>query len=359
MNNSSRFLLASVLVALLGCVSFTVDSLSVNAQTSAGVGIKPAVIEDRLEPGETKSFTIEVTNLSGIDQIFYLTRRDIIGVQDGGVPIFAPRDQEKTGFELSEWINLNAEELFIPAGQATTVDFTLIAPPDAIPGSHFGGIVVSVEPPDLGATGAAIGYEVANIVTVRISGEVNESARVRQFATEKYLHGSAVVDFDVKIENEGNTLVRPVGLVTVNNMLGSEVARLDFNDTGAGVFPGTTRDFSLNWQSDSPGFGRYEAVFTATYGDTGAMRTIDSTATFWIIPLGILLPALGVLLVLFAIVYFMIKLYVRRTVAILTAGSTRRIVRQRPASNFPVFLLIVSLLAVTALLLIILLALFA
>lgn len=329
------------------------------AQGSAGVGISPAVIEDKLDPGEIRQYTFTVTNLNSTEQIFYLSTRDIVGVREGGEPIFAELGQERTGFELSEWITLSRNEVTIPGNGSEEIAFVMSVPETASPGSHFGAVIVSVEPPEIVDSGAAIGYEVANIVTIRISGEVNEHASVRQFATEKYFHGDGAVNFDVRIENEGNTLIRPQGSIIITNMLGSRVAELKFNESAAGVFPFTTRDFRLDWQSASPGFGQYEAVFTATYGEEGAMKSLDARATFWIIPLNILLPALGVLLLLFGLVYVAIRLYVRRTVAVLTAGSSRRIVRQRNPNSFPLLLLIVSLLAVTALLLIILLALFA
>ncbi len=332
---------------------------AVGAQNSAGVGIKPAIIEDKLDPASVKQFSVAVTNLNPVEKTFYLSKRDIIGVRDGGVPVFAPVGQERSGLELSEWITLETDQVTIAAGGSATVSFILSIPEQASPGSHFGGIMVSAEPPEIRSTGAAIGYEVANIISIRVSGEAVEQARVRQFATEKYFHGDSLVNFEIRIENEGNTLIKPVGPITITNMLGTRSAQLTFNDSAAGVFPLSSRDFRLSWQSDKPGFGRYQAVFTATYGEEGAMKSLDATATFWIIPMDIVLPALVALLVLFGIVYVSIKLYVRRTVALLTAGSARRLVRSRSRSDFPVLLLVVSLLTVTALLLIILLALFA
>jgi hypothetical protein len=323
------------------------------------VGIRPALIEDRLDPGIVKAYSISITNLNEIEQTFYLDKRDIVGVQPGGSPIFANPEKERTGLELSEWITLERPSITLQPGESQSVGFIMTVPEAVSPGGHFGGIVVSVQPPEMRSTGAAIGYEVANIISIRISGDAIDLARIRQFATDRYFHGDSQVKFDVKIENEGNTLVRPIGPIIVKNMLGSKVAQLDFNDSAAGVFPYTTRDFVVEWSSDNPGFGRYEASLAISYGDQGAMKSLNAVATFWIIPLNIVLPALGVLSLLFLIIYLTIRFYVRRKVALLTAGGSRRIIRQRSSGDFPVLLLVVSLLVVTALLLIILLALFA
>ena len=298
-----------------------------------------------------RQFSVQLNNLSGIDQTFYLSKRDIIGVRDGGVPIFTNTTSEKTGYEISEWITLEREDVFIPAGGEVVVNFILEVPDIATPGSHFGSIIVSVEPPEIRSSGASIGYEVANIVSIRVSGEVEESAQLREFSTSRYVYGETDVTFTARIENSGNTLIKPAGPLEVFNMFGKRVATLNFNESQAGVFPGSTRAFDLLWQEDGIGFGRYEAVVSAVYGEEGKKQTISSTASFWILPMNIIIPAVTV--------YFGIRLYVRRSVALLSSGSTRRLVRSRQRSQFPFVILIVSMLAVTALFLIVLLLLFA
>ncbi|MEZ4104358.1 MAG: hypothetical protein R3B60_03670 [Candidatus Paceibacterota bacterium] len=365
MNFAHHFATITFRLAVIIFLLFVSFISIVSAQEEAGVGIKPASITDKLEPGETRSFSVSVSNLSGIDQTFYLSRRDIVDVAPGGVPVFANSKTERSGYELSEWITLEQDSVFIPAGEARAVPFVLQAPEDATPGGHFGAIVVSVEPPEMRSSGASIGYEVANIISMRIAGEVVESAQIRQFSTEKYIHSSIDVNFLVRIENEGNTLVKPIGPLEVTNMFGKQVANITFNENGAGVFPmtkngPTVRDYEINWQDETPGFGRYEAVLSAVYGDAGAMKTMTSTVTFWVLPMKIVGPALVGLLVFFLVVYFGVKIYIKRTVAVMTGGSTRRLVsRRHKNTQFPVLLVFVTMLVITALLMIILLLLFS
>lgn len=339
--------------------------LMVQAQ-GAGVGIIPAVIDppEHFEPGDVAQFSVRVSNLSQSEQTYYLSKRDIIGVQDGGVPVFADATSEPTGFELSEWITLSTEEVTIPAGGEVEVPFVMTVPSTVSPGSHFGSVVISVEPPRLRSSGAGIGYEVANIITIRIAGDAVESARIRQFSTSKYIYGSTNVEFSARIENEGNTLIKPTGPLEVTNMFGKRVAMLTFNESQAGVFPKTARsegirDFTVTWQDESPGFGRYEALLSAVYGSAGRMNTISSTVTFWILPMNIITPALIILGVFFLIIFVSVKLYIRRSMALATSGVTRRLVRTRRQNQFPTLLVIISMLALSALFFIILLLLFA
>lgn len=353
-------------LVLLTAVYFVTLANFASAQGAAGVGIIPAIIDpvEQFQPGESRQFSVKISNISGEDQTYYLSTRDIIGVRDAGVPIFADDTSPKTGFELSEWITLSQTEIFIPQGGQADVPFDLAVPQDVNPGAHFGSVVVSVEPPRLRSSGASVGYEVGNIISIRIAGEVSESARIRQFATSQYIYGSTNVTFEARIENEGNTLVKPTGPLEIQNMFGKRVALLNFNESQAGVFPKTPssdglRDYTIDWVDEAPGFGRYEAKLSVVYGSEGKMHTISSTASFWILPTNIIVPAAITLFVVVLIITVTIRFYIKRSLKVATAGVTRRLVRTRKQNQFPFLLFLVLILAVAALFFIILLLLFA
>lgn len=349
------------LFLFIAVFSFTfLSSDTALAQTpAAGIGLSPATIEEAVEQGVVYDHEVKVTNLSNTEQTYYFFTRDIVGVEAGGVPIFAGENTERTGFELTDWITLGVEEMTIPAGGEGVVPITVSVPDNASPGSHFGGVFTSIEPPRIRSIGAAVGYEVATILSMRVAGDVIENAQIRSFATENYLYGSSEVNFNARVENKGNVLVRPLGPLEINNMFGKRVALLTFNESQAGVFPLSTRDFQIKWTDEGPGFGRYEAVLSLVYGAPGAQSTISSIATFWILPMDIIMPAVGALIVLLLVVFVAIKLYVRRKLTQVT-GRSRRLASRRSSGGFPLFLVIILvMLMVTALFLVILLALFA
>lgn len=348
-----QFLVCAVFGLLL-----TVPLLTVLAQ-GAGIGIKPAVIEGGAIPGETQNHTISVTNLSDVTQTYYLFTRDIVGVEGPGMPVFAEENAEKTGYELSEWITLDAAELTLAPKEEKNVNVTIAIPETATPCSHFGGVFVSMQPPKLRSTGAAVGYEVANIVSLRVAGECVENAQIRSFATENFIYSKPLVKFIARVENKGSTLVRPIGPLEVHNMFGKKVATLTMNESKSGIFPLAERTYDITWEDEGPGFGRYEAILSMVYGDQGRQATISSTASFWILPMNIILPAAGVLAFILLSVFFGVRMYINRTLS--GYAGSRRIVRKRRGSGgiSALLLVIVVMLAVTALFLIILLALFA
>jgi hypothetical protein len=334
---------------------------SVSAQSNAaGIGISPAIIEEGATPGEVKQYTVSVANLSESEQKYYVFVRDIVGVKNDNSPVYAEEGIEASGFELSSWVKLGVEEMVVPAGAEAPLSFTLNVPDTASPGSHFGAVFISLEPPRLRTTGAAVGYDVANIISIRVAGDATEKAEIRQFSTNKYFYGSTNVDFNLRIENMGNVLVRPTGPIEITNMFGKNVATLVFNESQASVFPGVTREYNFNWTDDGIGFGRYLARVSPIYGEAGNKNTISSTVSFWVLPMNIIGPALIVLAFILLAIYVGVRLYVRRTVALMSVGGERRMVRTVRRRGSPVLLMtFISMLATTVLFLIILLLIFA
>ena len=345
------------ILLVLSALILTVVPMVADAQ-GAGVRISPAVLEETLDPGEVREYEFEIENLNANEETFFVFKRNISGVTGGGAPIFADSDLERTGFELVDWIQLPISEVTLGPGEGQKFNFTMSVPSDASPGSHFGGIFISAEPPEIENSGAAVGYQVANIVSIRVSGEAVESASIRQFSTGKFLYGSQNVDFNIRIENAGNVLVRPTGPLEITNSLGRNVGTVNFNQDRAGVFPGETREFAdVNWLGDGIGFGRYEARVTPVYGEDGARKTMSSTVTFWILPLNIIGPAVAVLGVLLLATVIGVRMYIKRALAHMTTG--RRLARRKQGGSSNTLLVTVAVLTVLALFLLIMLVLFA
>jgi hypothetical protein len=358
---SSLLVRIFLLTIILFGVLFVNTSLTLAQQEGSGIGIKPATIEEGLDPGQSENYSMTVKNLSGATQTYYIFTKDINGVQEGGVPTYADDGAEKTGYELSQWVSLDTSEIVLDPDEEKDINITIDVPEFASPGSHFGAVFVSLTPPKLRKTGASVGYQVANIISIRVAGDAVVNAQIRQFSTGNYIYGSSNVDFQAKVENKGTVLVRPVGPLEIHNMFGKRVAVLTFNDSKAAVFPGVTRAFDLTWEDEGPGFGRYQAVLSLVYGDQGRQSTISSTVSFWILPMNIILPSLGVLAFLLLIAYIFVKLYIRSKLQVQAGGARRirRTGRQRGGGISALLLVTVVMLAVTALFLIVLLALFA
>lgn len=317
-NYLSRIAVTTFIFSIL----FVFSPISIFAQTTEGIEIKPGVIEDRVSPGDIYHFTLTVKNLSGAEQTFNVVKQDISGQDDSGRPIFAPEGQA-TGYELSTWITASENFVKLGQGESKSVAFTVHVPKEAAPGSHFGGVFFSAKSPKTDTSGAAIGIQVGSVISLRINGDTTEDARLREFSTERMVYDSANVNFNVRVENLGNVLLRPHGLIDITDMRGKKVSTVTVNDTAAPVFPGTNRRYVPAWAYDSFAIGRYQAVLSLVYGEDGR-KTVSSITSFWVLPIKPIVTILAVLLGLMVALYVGIRVYIRRRLQEMGVDGSKR-----------------------------------
>jgi len=307
---------AAALLGFLWCAPLVL------AQSSEGLQVRPAVIEDGIAPGQTYKFSIKVTNVSGADKVFFLGAQNIKGLDDNGQPIFA-EPSEATKFDLSSWVQLPSDSITLKGNETKDVSFSVHVPSDASPGSHFGGIFFDARPTKQQTTGTGVGIKVGTIISLKIAGDILEEARLREFSTNKLVYDIPKVDFLARVEDQGNVLIRPHGLVEISNMFGKQVATIRVNDAGAPVFPGEERSYATAWEYDGFAFGRYQAVMTLNYGDE-EKKTIFGTTSFWVLPLKPILIGLGIVLAIVVVLYVIMRMYIRKQLRDMGVSSSKR-----------------------------------
>ncbi len=304
-------------------IPFFLGAFSVaDAQSPEGIEITPAVIEDRVNPGETYRFAIKVTNLSNIEKTLYLGAQDISGLDDRGVPLFAEEGQP-TEYELSSWVKLPQDSVVIGPNETRSIPYVINVPAGASPGAHFGGVFLDVRPPKLRSIGAAVGMRTGSIINLRIAGDVQEDARIREFSTEKIVYNEPTIDFSTKIDNLGNVLLRPHGLIEISDMFGRQVGSVRVNETGSALFPKGDRNYVTTWEYDKFAFGRYQALVSMVYGDD-SRKTLSATTSFWILPLKPILIALSSLLAFVLLLYGWMRLYINKKLREMGVNPSKR-----------------------------------
>jgi len=352
----------NILKALLIPAAFLALSCSIISVMAQGVSVKlqPAIIEERVDPGKILPETIRVTNPDPVPQTLYLFAQDIQGMNPDGQPVFLATGAESP-YGLSSWLSLTASSLTLGPGETREVPFKINVPQSAAPGGHFGAIFVSAQSPKPQKTGSAVSYQVGTIISLRVSGEALEEARIREFRSDRSIYGSPNAKFTVRVENLGNVLVKPRGPLEITNMLGKKVATLRVNNDGAGIFPKSERQFEAAWENSGLSFGRYQAVVSLVYGDD-VQKTISATVSFWVLPV---VPIVSVLLgiaVLIGAVLLLMRWYVRkkmRELGVLPgAAPVGAEARTLPAEKLPFSRLMFVTVALIALALVFLVAIF-
>lgn len=306
--STRAFHLVSVACAALSVFAFL--PLFVAAQENEGIQIQPAIIEEKVVPGQTYQFSVKVTNVSDVEKTLYLDVADIEGVDVGGTPRFAAPGTIPV-YAVSEWVTLPQGGVTLGAGASANVSFTVRVPAEPSPGTHFGSVFFDVRAPEQRTTGAGVGFKVGTILTLQVPGETIEQVRVREFSTDATVYGAPSINFLSKVENLGNVLARPHGLIEITDMLGRKVATVPVNDVGASVFPGADRAFSSLWEGQGFYFGRYEAALALVYGDE-QRQTITAATSFWVLPLKPIALTLGIIIALVVGLWLWVRTYIRR-----------------------------------------------
>lgn len=335
------------------------------AQEESGVKIQPSIIEDRVTPGQVIEEVMRVTNLDSETRTFYLVSRDIKGLTDTGVPIFADQG-EATPYEVRSWVELSQDPLIIPAGETVETPITIRVPETVGPGGHYGGIFLYLEAQRPETIGAGIGYQVGAILNLRVDGDAIEEAQIRAFKIDKNIYGSLrpEVAFEARVANIGNVLVRPRGPVEILNAFGKQVGLVRVNDSAAAVFPKSERTFQVSWKGESFSFGPHRATMSLVYGED-ERKTVSAVATFWVLPLNILLSVVALLLLIVGGIYIFVRAYIRKRLAGMVAADAVDNVQQPAidprahAPNSRLMLVSVILLVFVLILLIALFFLFA
>lgn len=354
------FLLRALILTSLSTVVLLFPALSAQAQQSEGLQIRPAIIEDRVDPGDVYNFSIKLTNISDLERTIYLDTQNITGLDARGVPIFA-EGNEPTPHELRSWVTLPKDVYVLLPQQTVDVPFTIRVPNDASPGAHFGGIFFDSRPPQAQTTGAAVGARVGTIINLRIAGTIVEEMLLREFSTEKFIYSSPPVNFLARIDNLGNVLLRPRGGIEVTDMFGKKVATVTVNESGAAVFPASDRTYEAVWEHEGVAFGRYQAQLGIIYGEEGRKTVVRSTS-FWILPLKPVLTLVATLLGSVLLLFWLVRRHIKKTLR--TMGVSARAEADvyarrynRPISRLTFVAVGIALLGIA--LLIILFALFA
>lgn len=283
-----------------------------------GIKISPPIIEPLVQPGSTYNDSLKVTNDSSESITLYPYIRDFEAQGEEGTARLVDPGTEKDG--ISAWLNMDTSSLDFQPGETKAIPFSIVVPENASPGGHYGAIVVGTRAPDLKINtedkGAAIAtaQEVASLILVQISGEMDVNADIREFKTDRSFYNSPFqISFSTRIENKGNIHIKPRGEIKITDMFGKTVTTLDLNKQGSNVLPQTMRKFNNEWK-EKGGYGRYKASLALSYGvsaDNGGtgMQSLFSEVTFWIIPWRTIIPTVLGLIFIASLLVIWLKFY--------------------------------------------------
>ncbi len=281
----------------------------VNAQEGLAVKVQPSTIEEIVEPGQVLEDVLTVTNKNGGKQTYYISTRNVLGMSDTGSPEFSD-ETSSDSLEIASWIRPGKDSVTIDVGESVEIPYRIEVPENVSPGSYFGAFFVTREADIATESGAGVGFHVASLVNLRVSGVVKEDMLLREFFTEKTFFSEPSVYFQTRIENTGTIHQRPRGIISIIDMFGNDVGRATFNDNAGAILPQTDRVFDVTWNYNKFALGKYTAIASVVYGES-QKKTISKEISFWIVPLKEVGIAVGSIVFILVVFIFGVRRYVQ------------------------------------------------
>lgn len=231
---NQTFIRATVLLLLAGFVlangvlAYEIEKLpGIDAGTKDFV-VGPGKVELTLNPGESKTSLIKVSNRLGETKQFHLEVEDFTGSSDPSQPVVLLGDQ-RGPYSLKDYISFPESDFTLNSGERATVPVTISVPGDAEPGDLYGTVLVSVttnpSKKEVGGGGSAIVSRIGTLFFVTVPGEVTKNGQVVDFGTvgDKRIFGKGPINFEILFENKSSVHLNPYGEISITNMYGEEV----------------------------------------------------------------------------------------------------------------------------------------
>lgn len=266
--------------------------LNVFAQESqVGLTITPLTFEISANPGTAIENKVEVSNPTQNTINVSMEVEDFSALgEEGGVAV---GEQENEIYSLKKWVTTTPKTFTLASGAKKVVTFRVDIPENAEPGGKYATILASVT----GVTGpkqsgATINPKVGSLLLVSVSGPIEEDVQVKDFSVPGFI-SRGPVPLVLRLLNEGTVHEKPTGVITVTDIFGNEVAKV--NVPQKNVLPGAVRKVETQLKNQWLWGIRYRATLSGSYGSQNTPLT--ASVDFWAFPWQIALPGLIILII--------------------------------------------------------------
>lgn len=246
-----------------------------------GFTVSPPIFELSANPGDSIEEVINLYNQGDADLNLAVSVEDMRPMGEvGQVQLVTDDDGDKLP-SLKDWISVDRTNVSLGIKDTVDVKFDIVVPDNASPGGHFASVAfTSAGESDSG--GAAISNKIGALVLLTVSGDVTESAKITTFKSNSsiYWHSNDKIDFNLKIQNEGNVYLNPRGYLIIKNLFGREVAQVEVGNKN--ILPSATRQIPTDFQGKGL-FGLYTVTLALQYGDA-SQKNLNGSTVFWVIP---------------------------------------------------------------------------
>lgn len=281
MKYTARLLITTTVITALTLVVMTVAHAqqSVPSQQRT-ITIVPPSDSVQLNPGDSKEGVLKVINDSDQNLNFTAQTQDFIVEDNKGTPTLLPPGTLNNKYSAANWISVSPSTFNVAPHQKVTLNYFVQVPATAKPGGHYAAIVYTpAEALGVAGTGTAVKTQVGTLLSITVSGQVTQFANVTKFFANTFQEFGPV-DIFTQIKNYGDVHIKPVGNITISDMVGRKLASLPIDEHN--IFPQAARDYQTTFGQQWM-IGRFKASLLASYGEQNNMPIV-ATIYFWVFP---------------------------------------------------------------------------
>lgn len=278
--------------------------------------VGPGKVELEINPGESKTVPMTVTNRTGELREYKLEIEDMTASRDPSQTVVL-LGEERGPYSIQDLISIPGYTLRLAHNSRATIPVTISVPEDAEAGGRYGSVLIKTvaiksEITDDGGLSpqSPIEARIGTLFFLTIPGETNKSGELKDFNTipDQNWFQEGPIKFGVMFENTGSIHLTPRGSLSITNIFDQEVGYVQLDPWFA--MPGSLRFREVIWNSEYL-LGRYTATVEIDRSYDGIIDTMS--VTFWVLPWKLMVSVFaGIFLLVWLLRTFFKKFEFRR-----------------------------------------------
>jgi hypothetical protein len=261
-----------------------------------------------MDPGESVTKEISLTNRLGKETTFKVEIEDFSGTKDLGNPVVL-NGLKKGPYSLRDYIHPEVSEFTLKDGERISLPVTISIPKDSRPGGLYGAIAFSDKYPKATATSSgemvAVEARLAYLFLVRVKGDVTEEGALKSFSADKDFYEKGPATLNYVVENSGNVHLNPYGVIKIKNIAGKTIE--DLNIEPFYSLPESLRKNTVTFNRKFL-LGKYTATLELHRGYLDKTDVIDTKViSFWVVPWKILILAFAGLVLIGVLIEIVVR----------------------------------------------------
>lgn len=284
----------------------TGPNTNTSPSNSSALRIAPVRADLVINPGETKTIDVSVTNVTDAPARLKGIVNDFGPSDDeSGQPrIYLDENSSAPSRGLKKFVKPIGEQSF-QAQERKTIKVAISMPDSAAGGGYYGTVrFVPITGDSSSEKNVSLTGSVGTLLLVTVPGDIIEKAAVKSFniarqngatlgkASNFFTNGgkdgeggkSKGLQAVFRVENKGNVQVAPFGKLLLKKS-GKELATYELNNTTprGNVLPDSIRRFQVDLGDKTTAFGKYSLEGNFGYGSSGQLISVKTS--FFVVPL--------------------------------------------------------------------------